>query len=151
MISWDGEINCRFRRRKESRWRSWAGCQGGHKWLQMYPERWQMITNDQRGPAWTRSVTCACGKWVNGRRSKPVSQSSVHNLGKYKNNKSWQIQKQQISTMFRCPLKYTLLIKNEQIAVRRSVFGLKKKKKKNPKFKGWQWDLKNPKFKGEKD
>ena len=23
--------------------------------------------------------------------------------------------------------------------------------KKNPKFKGWQWDLKNPKFKGEKD
>ena len=36
---------------------------------------------------------------------------------------SWQIQKQQISARFRCPLKYDKLIKkNEQITAKRSVF-----------------------------
>ena len=62
---------------------------------------------------------------------------------------SWQIQKQQISTMFRCPLKYTLLIKNEQIAVRRSVFGLKKKKRKirSSKVGSETWKIRSSKFK----
>ena len=84
------------------------------KWL-------QMINVVHRGP--DQSPAPAANGWTAGDPSRWVSLLSTI-LANTKNNKSWQIQKQQISTMFRCPLKYTLLIKNEQIAVRRSVFGL---------------------------